>query len=161
MFARSATVSDVAQNRSGELTHPMGRTRSIQRSGSVSEGSGGMTYAKVPTSSGRIWHRWNASDISHLLRKTGPSFGSASHMRWRSRGRHEPNCIAEGLVDVSVVSLTDFVDASGASEELHMRRGLRLAWSRHARREIFSRLPKNRNACFTDRMMLNPRCERS
>ena len=43
MLARSATVSDVAQNRSGELTHPMGRTRSMQRSCSVSEGSWGMT----------------------------------------------------------------------------------------------------------------------
>ena len=99
--------------------------------------------------------------MSHLLKKTGPSFGSASHIRWRSRGRHEPNFIAEGLVDVTVVSLTDFVVASGASEELHMRRGLRLAWSRHARREIFRRLPKNRKACFTVRIILKPLCERS
>ena len=99
--------------------------------------------------------------MSHLLKKTGPSFGSASHIRWRSRGRHEPNCIAEGLAAVTVVSLTDFVVVSGASEELHMRRGLRLDWSRHARREIFSRLPKNRRACFTDRIILKPRCERS
>ena len=112
-------------------------------------------------SSGRMWHRWNASDMSHLLKKTGPSFESASHIRWRSRGRHEPNCIAEGLVDVSVVSLTDFVDASGASEELHIRRGLRLAWSRQARRKIFSRLPKHCKACSTDRMILKPLCERS
>ena len=99
--------------------------------------------------------------MSHLLKKTGPSLGSASHIRWRSLGRHEPNCIAEGLVDVTVVSLTDFVFESGASEELQMRRGLRLAWSRQARREIFSRLPKNRRACFTDRIILKPRCERS
>ena len=56
--------------------------------------------------------------MSHLLKKTGPSFESFSHIRWRIRGRHEPNCIAEGLVDVTVVSLTDFVVASGASEEL-------------------------------------------
>ena len=64
-------------------------------------------------------------------------------------------------MDVSVVSLTDFVVASGASEELQMRRGLRLAWSRHARREIFSRLPKNRKAYFTDRIILKPLRERS
>ena len=43
MFTRSATVSDVAQNRSGEFTHPMGRTRLIQRSGSLSDGIGGTT----------------------------------------------------------------------------------------------------------------------
>ena len=99
--------------------------------------------------------------MSHLLKKTGPSIGSASHIRWRSLGRHEPNCIAEGLVDVTVVSLTDFVFESGASEELQMRRGLRLAWSRQARREIFSRLPKNRKACFTERIILKPLWERS
>ena len=64
-------------------------------------------------------------------------------------------------MDVTVVSLTDFVFESGASEELQMRRGLRLAWPRQARREIFSRLPKNRKACFTDRIILKPLWERS
>ena len=34
----SVTVSEVVQNRSGEFTHPMGRTKSIQRKGSGSDG---------------------------------------------------------------------------------------------------------------------------
>ena len=42
----------------------------------------------------------------------------------RSRGRQEPNCMASGLVEVSVVSLTDLVVAYGDSEELQMRHGL-------------------------------------
>ena len=37
-LASSVTISDVAQNRSGELTHPMGRMRSIQKRGSGSKG---------------------------------------------------------------------------------------------------------------------------
>ena len=99
--------------------------------------------------------------MSHLLRNTGPSKGSASHIFWRSLGRQEPNYIAMGLVEVSVVSLTDFVVASGASEELQIRRGFRLIWSRQARREIRSCRPKKRMASGTERMMLKPRLDRS
>ena len=42
-LSMSATVSEAAQNISGELTHPMGSTRSMQRRIVVSEGRGGTT----------------------------------------------------------------------------------------------------------------------
>lgn len=99
--------------------------------------------------------------MSHLLRNTGPSAGFASHIFCRRRGRQEPNCIASGLVDVTVVSFTDCVWLSGGSDELHIRRGFRFAWSRQASREIRSFFPKKRIAMGTDRMMLKPRCDRS
>ena len=38
MFVTSVTVSDVVQKRSGELTHPIGKTKSTQSRGSGSEG---------------------------------------------------------------------------------------------------------------------------
>ena len=75
--------------------------------------------------------------------------------------RQEPNCMASGLVEVSVVSFTDLVVASGASEELQIRRSLRLVWSKQARRKIRSCLPKKRKASWTERITLKPRCERS
>ena len=40
-LAMFATVSEAAQNISGELTHPMGSTKSMQRRIVVSEGRGG------------------------------------------------------------------------------------------------------------------------
>ena len=40
-FAMSATVSEAAQKISGELTHPMGNTKSMQRWIVVSQGRGG------------------------------------------------------------------------------------------------------------------------
>ena len=95
---------------------------------------------------GYMWQWWKASEMSHLLSNTGPSTGSASHIRWRSLGRQEPNCMASGLVEVSVVSFTDLVVVSGASEELQMRCGFLLVCSKQARREILSRLPKKREA---------------
>ena len=42
-LAVSATVSEVVQNISGELTHPMGSTKSMQRRIVVLEGRGGTT----------------------------------------------------------------------------------------------------------------------
>ena len=42
-LAISVTVSDVTQKRSGEFIHLMGKTRSMQRSGSGSEGISGTT----------------------------------------------------------------------------------------------------------------------
>ena len=44
---------------------------------------------------------------------------------WRIRGRQDPNYMASGLVEVSVVSLTDLVLVSVASDEEYIRRGLR------------------------------------
>ena len=41
--AMSATVSEAAQNISGELTHPMGSNKSMQRRIVVLEGRGGTT----------------------------------------------------------------------------------------------------------------------
>ena len=101
--------------------------------------------------------------MSHLLRKTGPSAGSASHIRWINLGRQEPNYMASGLVEMSIVSFTESVVVSGASEELQMRRGFLLVCSKQARREILIRLPKKRKASGTERIMLNPlwECSRS
>ena len=48
-FRISVTVSEVEQNRSGELTHPIRRTTSMHIKGSGSEGVGGTTYENVPT----------------------------------------------------------------------------------------------------------------
>ena len=42
-LAMSATISEAAQNISGELTHLMGSTRSMQRRIFVLEGRGGTT----------------------------------------------------------------------------------------------------------------------
>ena len=56
--------------------------------------------------------------MSYLLTNTGPSVGLASHICWRRRGRYDPNCMAPGLVDKSVESLSEGVILSGASEEL-------------------------------------------
>ena len=66
------------------------------------------------------------SEISHLLIKIGPSVGSASHIFWGYRVRHDPNYMARGLVKVSEELFIDLVVESGASEELQIRRGLRL-----------------------------------
>ena len=52
-LASSATVSDVTQNRSWELTQPMRRTRSMHRSWCGLDCSGGTTYINAPTSSDR------------------------------------------------------------------------------------------------------------
>ena len=41
VFAMSTTVSGDAQKKSGELTQPIGRTRSMQRRNDVSDGKGG------------------------------------------------------------------------------------------------------------------------
>ena len=61
--------------------------------------------------------------MSHLLIRTGTSFGSVSQIFCSNRGRHDPNCMACGLVDLSVESLTDWVILSGALDELQIRRG--------------------------------------
>ena len=42
-FRISITVSEVEQNRSGELNHPIRRTRSMHSKGYGSEGMGGTT----------------------------------------------------------------------------------------------------------------------
>ena len=95
--------------------------------------------------------------MSHLDRKTGPSAGSASHIRWRRRGRQEPNCIAFGFWDVSDEALTDGVLSSGAAVELHIRRGFLFFWSTEASRDILRRVPKYLRASFLVRMILKPR----
>ena len=135
-FRISVTVSEVEQNRSRELTHPIRRTMSMHIKGSGSEGVGGTTYENVSTYLGLRWQRWKASDISHLLISTGPSFGSASHIFCIRLGRHEPNCIALGLVDESVDSFTEGVVSSDGSEELGISQGFRFGWSMYAKREI-------------------------
>ena len=74
-FTTSVTVFEVEQNRSGELTHPIRRTRSMHSKGSGSEGMGGTTQENVPIYLGLRWQQWKAFDISHLLTSTVPSFG--------------------------------------------------------------------------------------
>ena len=95
--------------------------------------------------------------MSHLDKKTGPSVGSASHIRWRRRGRQEPNCIAFGFKDASDEALTDGVMSSGAAVELQMSRGFLFFWSTEARRDILRREPKYLRASFLVRMILKPR----
>ena len=90
----------------------------------------------MPTYLGLRRQRWKASDISHLLISTGPSFGSASHIFCVRLGRHEPNYIALGLVDESVDSFTEGVVSSDGSEELGISQGFRFGWSTYAKREI-------------------------
>ena len=138
----SAVVSEVAQNRSGELTHPMGRTRSMHSRVEGSASTGGTTYAKAPTWLGRRGQRGNVSDTSHLERRTGPSSGSASQIFCTRRARHDPNWMAFGFEVWMVEALTEGVESSGAAEESQIRRGLRLGWSTEARHEMRRRVAK-------------------
>ena len=64
--------------------------------------------------------------MSHFDKYTGPSAGFASQMRWRILARHGPNCMAPGLLEVSVAWLTDPVVSLGSAVELQMRRGFLL-----------------------------------
>ena len=61
----SVTVSDAAQNISGDFTHLIDSTKSIHRRVAVSVGREGTMYVKAPMSAGRRRHRWKASGISH------------------------------------------------------------------------------------------------
>ena len=74
----SVTVSDAAQNISGEFTHPIDRTKSMHRRVDVSVGWEGTMYVKGPMSDGRRRHRWKASEISHFKSHAGPPERSAS-----------------------------------------------------------------------------------
>ena len=102
-----------------------------------------------------------APEMPHLESHTRPSKGSASQIFFRNQGRHAPNCMASGKVDLLVDALTVGVTLSSAPEEFQIRRGFLFAWSTGARREIRMRLPNTNSATSTGRITLNPRCARS
>ena len=69
--------------------------------------------------------------------------------------------MALGLRELSDEALSDGVIESGAAVELQINRGLRLAWSTDAKREMRSLEPKCLRASDLVRIMLNPRLVRS
>ena len=99
--------------------------------------------------------------MSHLESHTGPSEGSASQIFCRNRGRHAPNFITSGAVDLLVDAFTEGVTLSSAAEELQIRRGFLFAWSTDARQEIRMWSTNTNIAVSTGRIMINPRCARS
>ena len=90
------------------------------------EGGGGTTQAKLLTSDGRRLYCRKSSDISHLDRQMGPSAGSASQICCRRRARQAPNCIALGVLPLSVEAFTDGVAVYRSSLELNIKRSLQL-----------------------------------
>ena len=112
-------------------------------------------------SPGRRRHRWKASEMSHLESHIGPSEGSASQIFCRNRGRHAPNCMASGAVDLLVDALTTGVTSCGAAEELHIRRGFLFTCSTYKRRDIRMQYPNTHRSMSTGRIMIKPRCTRS
>ena len=106
-------------------------------------------------------HRWKALEMSHLESHTGPSEGSAYQIFCRNWGRHAPNCMASGAVDLSVDALKAGVTSSGAADELYIRREFLFACSTDARREIRMRSPNTNSATSTGRITLKSCCARS
>ena len=100
-------------------------------------------------SPGRRRHRWKALEMSHLESHNGPSEGSAYQIFYRNWGRHAPNCMALGEVDLLVDVLAVGVTSSGAVEELQIRRGFLLSWYMDARRDVRMRFPKTYSTAST------------
>ena len=107
--------------------------------------------------SARRWrHQWKASEMPHLESHTGTTEEFASKIFFKNRGRHDPNCMAFGLVNVLVDALTSGVTLSGAAEELHIRRGFLFALSTDARRGMQMKSPTTYSYKYIGRMMIEP-----